>query len=78
MLMRNLVLASSGSLHDKYLDQLKIQIRVIIWAPSRENLHWVFSAEQDSNYPAQLQRLSRILKICIKQVKIIVYFPIIE
>ena len=40
----------------------------IIWASMRENLSSGFPTKLDSNRPAQLQTLARILKCCMKQV----------
>ena len=36
-----------------------------IWATSRENLSSGFPKNEDSNQPAQLQRLARKLKFCL-------------
>ena len=44
-----------------YLDKIDL----IIWAASRQNLSSRFPIERDSNQSPRLQRLARILKICL-------------
>ena len=40
----------------------------MIWASTREDLSSGFPTMQDSNQPAQLQRVARELKFCVLQV----------
>ena len=39
-----------------------------IWASSGQNLSFGFPSKRDSNHSPQLQRIAKILKICLKQV----------
>ena len=44
-----------------------------IWASSRENLSSGFSTRQDSNRPAQLQKVVRVLKFRIQKLEVLYY-----
>ena len=50
------------------------KMRLIIWAPFRENLSSGFPTLQDSNQSAQLQGLARILRYCVEQ-NWLLFFP---
>ena len=59
----------------KYKNKKSIKKFVnIIWASSRENLSLGFATRYDTNRPARLQRLARILKFRQKKVEVL-YYP---
>ena len=57
-----------GSAGQGLTKPMNYNLFIIIWASLRQNLSSVFQTKRDSNQSAQLQRLIRILKFCVKYV----------